>query len=82
MIRYGRWKYVHHVGYRPELFDLEGDPGETTDLAERPDMASVLTECKAALLRICDPEVVSADGPDEPREPRRARAEDEREVRR
>jgi choline-sulfatase len=60
MIRHGRWKYVHHVGYRPELFDLESDPGETTDLAERPDMASVLAECSAALRRICDPEAVSA----------------------
>jgi len=61
MIRHGRWKYVHHVGYRPELFDLESDPGETTDLAERPDMAAVIAECKAALLRICDPDAVSAE---------------------
>jgi choline-sulfatase len=61
MIRHGRWKYINHVGYRPELFDLERDPGETTDLALRPDMASVLAECKAALLRICDPEAVSAE---------------------
>ena len=61
MIRHGRWKYVHHVGYRPELFDLESDPGETTDLAERPDMVSVLAECKVALLRICDPDAVSAE---------------------
>ena len=61
MIRHGRWKYIHHVGYRPELFDLESDPGETTDLAERPDMAPVLAECEAALLRICDPEAVSAE---------------------
>jgi choline-sulfatase len=61
MIRHGRWKYIHHVGYRPELFDLEGDPGETTDLAERPDMASVLAECEAALSRICDPGAVSAE---------------------
>lgn len=61
MIRHGRWKYVHHAGYRPELFDLESDPGETTDLAERPDMAPVLAECKTALLRICDPEAVSAE---------------------
>ena len=61
MIRHGRWKYVHHVGYRPELFDLESDLGETTDLAERSEMASVLAECKAALSRICDPEAVSAE---------------------
>ena len=61
MIRHGRWKYIYHVGYRPELFDLESDPGETTDLAEQPDMAPVLAECEAALLRICDPEAVSAE---------------------
>jgi choline-sulfatase len=61
MIRHGRWKYIHHVGYRPELFDLERDPGETTDVAERPDVAPVLAACKAALLRICDPEAVSAE---------------------
>src|SRR5262249_12217994 len=23
MVRKGRWKFIHHVGYRPELFDLE-----------------------------------------------------------
>jgi choline-sulfatase len=61
MIRHGRWKYIHHVGYRPELFDLVADPGETTDLAERPDMVPVLAECDAALRRICDPEAVNAE---------------------
>ncbi len=61
MIRHGRWKYIHHVGYRPELFDLEADPGETRDLAERPDMAGVAAECAAVLRRICDPDAVSAE---------------------
>ena len=61
MIRHGRWKYIHHVGYRPELFDLVADPGETNDLAERSDMAPVLAECDAALRRICDPDAVSAE---------------------
>jgi choline-sulfatase len=61
MIRHGRWKYIHHVGYRPELYDLEAEPGETADLAERPECASVLAECKAALLRVCDPEAVNAE---------------------
>jgi choline-sulfatase len=60
MIRHERWKYVHHVGYRPELYDLAADPGETADLAERPQMAPVLAACEAALRRICDPEAVDA----------------------
>lgn len=35
-IRRGRWKLVVDSPFaRPELFDLETDPGETTDLAER-----------------------------------------------
>ena len=33
MVRFGRWKYVHYEGYRPQLYDLEADPGETRDLA-------------------------------------------------
>ena len=27
MLRTGRWKYIHYVGFEPELFDLEGRPG-------------------------------------------------------
>jgi choline-sulfatase len=60
MIRHGRWKYIHHVGFRPELFDLEADPGETEDLAERPGMEQVLAECRARLRMICDPDFVNA----------------------
>ncbi len=26
MVRKGRWKYVHYVGHRPQLFDLESRP--------------------------------------------------------
>ena len=33
MVRFGRYKYVHYEGYRPQLFDLEADPLETRDLA-------------------------------------------------
>ncbi len=60
MIRHGKWKYIHHAGYRPELFDLEADPGETRDLAGDPAFAGVLAECEAALRRILDPDSVTA----------------------
>ena len=33
MVRFGRYKYVHYDGYRPQLFDLDADPMETRDLA-------------------------------------------------
>ena len=36
MVRFGRYKYVHYEGYRPQLFDLEADPLETRDLALAP----------------------------------------------
>jgi choline-sulfatase len=60
MIRHGRWKYIHHVGFRPELFDMEADPGETEDLAEDPARADILAECEARLRTICDPDLVDA----------------------
>ncbi len=33
MLRQGRHKYVHHVGFPSQLFDLERDPDERHDLA-------------------------------------------------
>jgi choline-sulfatase len=59
MIRHGKWKYVHYVGHRPQLFDLAADPGETSDLATDPAFASTLAECENQLRAICDPEAVS-----------------------
>ena len=60
MIRRGRWKYVHHVGFRPELFDLEIDPGEERDLALDSNYISQLASCEAELRAICDPDIVNA----------------------
>lgn len=34
MVRVGRWKYIYYHGFPPQLFDLETDPGENTDLAD------------------------------------------------
>ena len=58
MIRHGRWKYVHYVGLRPQLFDVAADPLESRDLANDPAHATALAECEAALRKICDPEAV------------------------
>jgi choline-sulfatase len=60
MVRFGRWKYVHYEGYRPQLFDLAADPGETRDLALRTGHADVLDEGLRRLHAICDPEEVTA----------------------
>jgi choline-sulfatase len=60
MIRHGRYKYVHYVAYRPQLFDLEADPEELRDLAGDPGHAEALAECRARLYRICDPAEVDA----------------------
>jgi choline-sulfatase len=58
MLRHGRYKYVHYVAYPPQLFDLESDPEELTDLAEDPAYAGVLEDCRARLFAICDPAAV------------------------
>jgi arylsulfatase A-like enzyme len=34
-VRDGRWKYIHSSVESDELYDLESDPGETTNLADR-----------------------------------------------
>lgn len=58
MLRQGRWKYHHYVGFRPELFDLQDDPEELHDLAGSPAHAQVLQRLHQALCRLCDPAAV------------------------
>lgn len=58
MVRHGRYKYVHYVAYPPQLFDLESDPEELTDLAGDPAYARVVEDCRARLFAICDPAAV------------------------
>ena len=41
----GPWKYIVYVGYPPQLFNLEEDPGELSDLAnERPEVVQELDD--------------------------------------
>lgn len=60
MLREGRYKYVHYVGYPPQLFDLESDPQEINDLAASPNHKSVLDEFESKLRELLDPEAVDA----------------------
>jgi choline-sulfatase len=60
LLRKGRWKYVHCVRYRPQLFDLEQDPEERVDRAADPACRAVLAGLQAELRRFCDPEEVDA----------------------
>ena len=60
MLRKRQWKYVHCVGYAPQLFDLESDPEELVDRAQDPACRSRLKSLEAELRRFCDPEEVDA----------------------
>ena len=44
MVRGERWKYVFHEHFRPQLFDLQNDPGEFVDLGGDPAHAAVRQE--------------------------------------
>jgi choline-sulfatase len=60
MLRHGRWKLIHHVGFAPELFDLQDDPGETIDLGASPVHAEVRHRLDRMLREIVDPERIDA----------------------
>ena len=54
LIRQGRWKLLHNCGAPHQLFDLDADPDELTNVAER--RADVFRRLEKELRRICDPE--------------------------
>ncbi len=60
MLRFGKWKYCHYVAYRPQLFDLESDPEELTDLAGDDRFAEVLAHGERLLRSTLDPIAVDA----------------------
>lgn len=60
MIRMGKWKYVHYIGYPPQLFNLDDDPEELTDLGTNPELESVRLRLHEVLLGICDPDEQNA----------------------
>jgi len=54
MLRTDHWKYVHHVGFEPQLFDLDADPTEALDLADDPGHRAVLDSCERDLRTMVD----------------------------
>ena len=64
MVRWNNWKYVYYVGYPPQLFNLDADPNELTDLAENvnkdPIIEAALKEGVNRLRKICDPEKINS----------------------
>jgi choline-sulfatase len=59
MLRTGRWKYMCYPGHPSQLFDLEQDPTEASDLAASAEHREVLALCDRELRRILDPEAVN-----------------------
>ena len=60
MLRDARYKYVHHIDWPCELFDLHADPEELTDLSDSPAHAGVLASMRARLHAMLDPHEVDA----------------------
>ena len=63
MIRWQNWKYVHYVGHRPQLFNLENDPNELNDIAElaleNQQIQKTLDEGERRLRKICNPDLLN-----------------------
>ncbi len=61
-IREGRWKLLcEYDGAQPQLYDLEKDPAETTNLAsQNPDLVRRLTATLACVVRSPRPKRLSA----------------------
>jgi choline-sulfatase len=55
MVRSGPWKYNYYQGQRPELFNLQQDPGEINDLWQDSDYGEVCRELEKAALNHWDP---------------------------
>ncbi len=58
MLRNDRAKYVHYCDHPPQLFDLERDPGERTDLGPDPAHEAELREWRSRLEALCVPDDV------------------------
>ena len=60
MLRDRRWKYVHFVGHDPQLFDMQSDPHELTNLAALPTHRQRVADFQRRLAAFCDPDATDA----------------------
>ena len=58
MVRCDDWKLVYFHGYRPQLFDLQQDPHETTDLGDDPRYAATRERLLKLLLAGWNPDAI------------------------
>jgi choline-sulfatase len=59
MARTRAWKYVHDpMGDLDELYDLQADPWELTNVAQRPELADVIADMR---LRLADWSIATED---------------------
>ena len=61
MLRAGPWKLVHYHGHRPQLFNLEDDPGEGEDLADDPRHAARRADLTARVLEGWDADAIAGE---------------------
>jgi len=61
-VRRGRWKLIHLHGHGNQLFDLETDPGEWSNLAGKGLREE--DELRELILSEFDPDAIAADGAD------------------
>ncbi|MEO7402902.1 MAG: sulfatase-like hydrolase/transferase [Burkholderiales bacterium] len=60
MLRLGRYKYIHHIEFAAQLYDLAADQQEQVDLALDPAQAGALAHCRETLFAVLDPVAVNA----------------------
>ena len=65
MVRQGRWAYHHYVGFEPELFDVQADPGQTHNLAHEPALRPVLDRLHGVLATLLDPQATDRRAKDD-----------------
>ena len=60
MIRKGRYKHTHYIGFEAELFDLEPDPYEEHNLAADPFYVDVVRDYEAVMRAMIDLEEIDS----------------------